>query len=97
VSISKLFSFGTLFLLIEITGAVGKRYLGHYGLAIVSLLGGLVSSASITAAAAMLAAHGEAAANASGVATVLASIASASSKLPVIFRVTKNGGRGFLQ
>ena len=50
VSIRKLVSFGALFLVIEITGAIGKRYLGHYGVVIVSLLGGLVSSVSTTAA-----------------------------------------------
>jgi uncharacterized membrane protein (DUF4010 family) len=92
VSIQKLVSFGTLFLLIEIAGAIGKRYLGHYGLAMVSLLGGLVSSASTTAAAAILAAHGETAAYTAGMATVLASIASALSNLPVVFRVTGNRG-----
>jgi uncharacterized membrane protein (DUF4010 family) len=58
VSIRKLASFGTLFLLIEVAGAFGKRYLGHYGVVIVSLIGRLVSSASTTAAAALLAAHG---------------------------------------
>jgi uncharacterized membrane protein (DUF4010 family) len=90
VSIRKLISFGTLFLLIEVAGAIGKRYLGHSGVVIVSLLGGLVSSASTTAAAAILAAHGETAAYLAGLATVLASIASALSNLPVLYRVTKN-------
>ena len=55
VSIRKVFSFGALFLAIEVAGALGKRLLGHYGVLIVSLLGGLVSSASTTAAAALLA------------------------------------------
>jgi len=59
VSIRKVLSFGSLFLLIEIAGALGKRFLGHHGVLVVSLLGGLVSSASTTAAAALLAAHGE--------------------------------------
>lgn len=90
VSIRKLVSFGTLFLLIEVAGAVGKRYLGHYGVAIVSLVGGLVSSASTTAAAAVLASHGETANYMAGIATVLASIASALSNVPVVFRVTRN-------
>jgi uncharacterized membrane protein (DUF4010 family) len=90
VSIRKLVSFGTLFLSIEIAGTIGKRYLGHYGVLIVSLLGGLVSSASTTAAAALLAAHGEAAPYIAGVATVVTSIASAASNLPVIYRVTGN-------
>jgi hypothetical protein len=88
VSIRKLISFGTLFLAIEIAGTIGKRYLGHYGVLIVSLLGGLVSSASTTAAAALLAAHGETAPYIAGIATVVTSIASAASNLPVIYRVT---------
>jgi len=90
VSIGKLVSFGTLLLLIEIAGAIGKRYLGHSGVVIVSLLGGLVSSASTTAAAASLAEHGETVPSLAGLATVLASIASALSNLPVLYRVTKN-------
>jgi uncharacterized membrane protein (DUF4010 family) len=90
VSIRKLVSFGALFLVIEITGAFGRRYLGHYGVIIVGLLGGLVSSASTTAAAAILAAHGETAAYTAGLATVVTSMASALSNLPVIHRMTKN-------
>jgi uncharacterized membrane protein (DUF4010 family) len=92
VSIRKLVSFGTLFLLIEVAGAIGKRFAGRYGVVIVSLIGGLVSSASTTAAAAVLAAHGETEAYVAGLATVLASIASALSNLPVLYRVTKNAG-----
>lgn len=92
VSIRKLVSFGMLFLLIEIASAIGKRYLGHSGVVIVSLIGGLVSSASTTAAAAVLAAHGETAAYTAGLATVVTSIASACSNLPVLYRVTKNAG-----
>lgn len=90
VSVRKLVSFGTLFLVIEIAGAIGKRYLGRYGVVIVSLIGGLASSASTTAAAAILAEHGETTAYTAGLATVLASIASALSNLPVLYRVTKN-------
>jgi uncharacterized membrane protein (DUF4010 family) len=91
VSIRKLVSFGMLFLAIEVAGAIGKRHLGHYGVVIVSFVGGLVSSASTTAAAAILAAHGETAAYIAGLATVITSIASALSNLPVIYRVTRNG------
>jgi uncharacterized membrane protein (DUF4010 family) len=90
VSIRKLISFGSLFLSIEIAGAVGKRYLGHYGVLIVSLLGGLVNSASTTAAAALLAEHGETMPYIAGMATVVTSIASAASNLPVIYLVTGN-------
>jgi uncharacterized membrane protein (DUF4010 family) len=91
VSIRKVLSFGSLFLLIEIAGALGKRFLGHYGVLVVSLLGGLVSSASTTAAAALLAAHGETVPYIAGMAAIVASIASAASNLPVIYRVTGNG------
>ena len=42
VSIRKVVSFGTLFLIIEIAGAMGKRYPGHYGVVLVSIAGGLV-------------------------------------------------------
>lgn len=91
VSVRKLVSFGALFLIIEVVGAIGKRYFGHSGVVIVSLLGGLVSSASTTAAAGVLAAHGETTAFTAGLATVVTSIASASSNLPVLYRVTKNG------
>jgi len=90
VSVRKLVSFGSLFLSIEIAGRVAQRYVGHYGVLIVSALGGLVSSASTTAAAALLVAHGEAPAYLAGMATVVASIASAISNLPVIYRVTGN-------
>lgn len=90
VSIRKLISFGALFLAIEIAGAIGRRYFGHSGVVAVSLIGGLVSSASTTAAAAALAAHGETTAYTAGLATVVTSIASASSNLPVLYRVTRN-------
>jgi uncharacterized membrane protein (DUF4010 family) len=90
VSIHKVASFGTLFLAIESAGAIGKRYLGHYGVVIVSFAGGLVSSASTAAAAALLTAHGETTPQIAGIATVVTSIASAISNLPVIYRVTGN-------
>ena len=82
-------SFGVLFLVIEIAGALGKRYLGHYGVLIVSFAGGLVSSASTTAAA-LLISHGEAEPYLATLATVVALIANAVSNLPVFCRVTKN-------
>ncbi|HEX5432049.1 MAG TPA: DUF4010 domain-containing protein [Bryobacteraceae bacterium] len=91
VAVGKLISFGVLLLLIEIAGAAGKRYLGGSGVILVSLAGGLVSSASTTAAAAILAAHGETIFYIAGLATIVTSIASALSNLPVIYRVTRNG------
>jgi uncharacterized membrane protein (DUF4010 family) len=90
ISVRKLASFGTLFMLIEIAGAVCKRYLGHYGVVIVSLFGGLVSSASTTAAITLLAEHGETSPYIAAVATVVTSIASAVSNPPVIYRITSD-------
>jgi uncharacterized membrane protein (DUF4010 family) len=58
VSLRKVLSFGMLFLFIAAIGTVGARFLGKYGFLIVSVFGGLVSSASTTAAAANLSMHG---------------------------------------
>jgi uncharacterized membrane protein (DUF4010 family) len=65
-----------LFLLISTIGTVGARFLGKYGFLIVSLFGGLVSSASTTAAAANLTVHGRLSPQAAAVAAILASVAS---------------------
>lgn len=84
LSLSKVFRFGLIFLAIEIAGSVGQRYLGQYGFFAVSVLGGLVSSASTTGAAATLAMHHQIDMHTAGVATVLTSMASALSNLPLI-------------
>ena len=86
VSLGKVFRFGGLFLLIEIFGTVASRWLGNAGLLIVSLVGGTVSSASTTAAAANLVAHGRATAVQAGVATVLTSIVSTTMNLPILYK-----------
>jgi len=52
VSLRYVLKFGGLFLLMEIIGTIGARYLGKYGFLALSLLGGTVSSPSSTAAAA---------------------------------------------
>lgn len=87
ISLKKLGSFGLLFIAVEIAGAVAQRVLGKHGLLLVSLAGGLVSSASTTAAAANLSAHGETTASVAGAATVLTSLSSAFVNIPVIRRV----------
>jgi hypothetical protein len=79
----------TLFPLIEVAGAIGKRSLARYG------VGRLVNSASTTAAATILAANGESAAYMAGLATVPASIASALSNVRILRRVTGAHGVPF--
>jgi uncharacterized membrane protein (DUF4010 family) len=63
--------------------------LGKYGVFIISLFGGLVSSASTTAAVANMSAHGKLSPQMSGVATVLTSMASALVNLPLVYRQTR--------
>jgi uncharacterized membrane protein (DUF4010 family) len=54
------------------------------------VFGGLVSSASTTAAAATMAMHGKITAALAGSATVLTSLASAAVNLPIVWRTTKD-------
>jgi uncharacterized membrane protein (DUF4010 family) len=89
VSLLRVLKFGVIFLAINIAGTLAQRYLGRFGLLIVSLIGGAVSSASTTASAALLTAHGDLTPQIGGVAVVVASMASALSNLPVIYQQTK--------
>jgi uncharacterized membrane protein (DUF4010 family) len=90
VSLRHVLNFGALFVLMEIVGTIGARYLGKFGFLALSLLGGTVSSASTTAAAATMAIHGKLSPDVAGVATVFASIASALVDLPLIQRQSHN-------
>lgn len=92
VSIEKVLKFAALFLIIQIAGTLAQRHLGGSGLQIVSVIGGLVSSASTTAAAADLAFHGKAGPLQVAMAVVLTSIASAVVDLPIIHRESKANG-----
>jgi uncharacterized membrane protein (DUF4010 family) len=90
VSLKRVLSFAGLFLLIQIVSTVGERYLGKIGFLGISVLGGLVSSASTSAAAANMVGHGQMQAASAGHAVVLASVASALVNLPIIHRNAKN-------
>ncbi len=90
ISLSKVARFGTLFIAIQIMGTLLTRAFGNLGMLAVSVFGGLVSSASTTAAAATMAMHGRISASLAGSATVLTSLASAAVNLPIIWRTTKN-------
>jgi len=90
VSLKLVLSFATLFLLIQIISTLGERYLGKFGFLGVSVIGGLVSSASTSAAAANMVGHGQMQAALAGEGVVLASVASALVNLPIIHRNAKN-------
>jgi uncharacterized membrane protein (DUF4010 family) len=90
VSIKHVLSFAALFLVIQVVSTLGVRYLGRFGFLGISVLGGLVSSASTTAAAAKMVAHGQIQPNLAGSGVVLTSLASALINLPIIHRKVKD-------
>ena len=90
VSMKHVLNFAGLFLLIQVASTLGERHLGKFGFLGICILGGLVSSASTTAAAANMVAHGQLAPGLAGTGAVLASLASALINIPIIRRETKN-------
>jgi uncharacterized membrane protein (DUF4010 family) len=90
VSIKRVLSFAALLLIIQIFATLSERYLGKFGFLGSSVLGGLVSSASTSAAAANMVGHGRMQPGLAGEGVVLASIASALVNLPIIHRNAKN-------
>jgi uncharacterized membrane protein (DUF4010 family) len=90
ISVQKVIWFGVLFISIQIAGTLLTKYFGSYGMLATGIFGGLVSSASTTAAAATMAMHGKISAALAGSATVLTSLASAAVNLPIAWRTTKN-------
>jgi uncharacterized membrane protein (DUF4010 family) len=90
VSLRRVLNLGGLFVIMEIVGTIGVRYFGKFGFLALSLLGGMVSSASTTSAAATMAIHGKLSPDVAGVATVFASIASALVNLPLVQRQSRN-------
>lgn len=88
LSFRRIATFGGFFLLIEICGKLAERYFGHLGFLAVSVAGGLVSSASTTATAAIMVAHNQVQPVVAGVAVVLCSVSSALVSLPVAYHQT---------
>lgn len=89
ISLKKVSLFALLFLALQVIATLGQRMIGNAGFQLVSILGGLFSSASTTAAAANLAMHGKVTSAQAGVAVVLTSIASALVNLPIVLRQPK--------
>jgi uncharacterized membrane protein (DUF4010 family) len=90
VSLMRVLNFAALFLLIKIVSTLGERYLGKFGFLGVSVIGGLFSSASTSAAAANMVGHGQMQAGLAGEGVVVASVASALINLPILQRTAKN-------
>jgi uncharacterized membrane protein (DUF4010 family) len=90
ISLTKVLWFGTLFITIQIAGTLLTRRFGSYGMLATGIFGGLVSSASTTAAAATLAMHGSISPALAGSTTVLASLSSAAVNLPIVWRAAKD-------
>jgi uncharacterized membrane protein (DUF4010 family) len=90
ISIAKVIWFGILFIAIQIAGSLLTKYFGSGGMLATGIFGGLVSSASTTAAAATMAMHGRITAALAGSATVLTSLASAAVNLPIVWRTIKD-------
>lgn len=90
ISLPKVLWFGSLFIAVQITGTLLTRAFGSYGMLAIGVFGGMMSSASTTAAAATMAMHGKISASLAGSVTVLTSVASAAVNLPIIWKSTKD-------
>jgi uncharacterized membrane protein (DUF4010 family) len=90
ISLTKVLWFGIVFISIQVVGTLLTRYFGSGGMLATGVFGGLVSSASTTAAAATMAMHGKITPALAGSATVLTSLASAAVNLPIVWRTTKD-------
>jgi len=90
ISLRRVLTMGAVFVCIQVFSALAERHLGHLGFLAVSLIGGLVSSASTSASAALLASDGKIAPSLAGAAVVLASVSSSLVCLPLIYQQTRH-------
>jgi uncharacterized membrane protein (DUF4010 family) len=86
ISLPKVLWFGVLFIVIQVTGTLLTRGFGSYGLLATGVFGGLVSSASTTAAAATMAMHNRISPALAGNVAILSSLASAVVNLPLVWK-----------
>ncbi|MBH8572245.1 MgtC/SapB family protein [Nostocaceae cyanobacterium CENA369] len=87
-SLKSALKFGLIFLALQIAAVLAQKALGQFGFYSVSIVGGLISSASAVASAATLAAHGTLSANEAGTGAVFASVASVLVNLPLVARIS---------
>lgn len=81
---------GALFVCIQVASLLAERHGGHLGFLIIAFVGGLVSSASTTASAALMASSGAIAPSIAGAAVVLTSVSSALANLPLVYHQTRD-------
>lgn len=86
VSLPRVGALAGIFVFIEVVGALAARPFGGHGFLAVGFLGGLVSSASTTAAAGVLSGEGQLTVGLAASAAVIASVASALMHVPLIHR-----------
>jgi uncharacterized membrane protein (DUF4010 family) len=91
-SITSAIKYGLVFLAIQVTGILGQRLLGHAGFYFISIVGGVVSSASAVASAALLAAHGTITPSVAAIGAVLATAVSV--LVNVLFAARVSGDTG---
>lgn len=87
LSLRRVAEFGVVFLVIQVATTLALRQWGHLGVYAIAIAGGLVNSAGATAAVGEMAAHHSLTPMTAGIATVVASIASAVANAPVMNRV----------
>jgi uncharacterized membrane protein (DUF4010 family) len=86
-SLQSALKFGLIFLVLQVVGKLAQNALGEAGFYAISLAGGVVSSASAVASAGILAAQGHVTPAVAGIASVLASLASATVNLVLVARI----------
>jgi uncharacterized membrane protein (DUF4010 family) len=89
-SLQAAIKFGAIFLALQVAGILAERALGEAGFYAVSVVGGLVSSASAVASAGNLAAAGTLSPSVAAVGAVVASIASGLINLPIVARIARD-------
>lgn len=90
-SLPQALKYGVVFLLLHIVGGLTQRHFGDAGFYFVSIVGGLMSSASAVAAAATLASQGHLSPTAAGTGAVLASFTSIAFSLSFVLRTHNRG------
>jgi uncharacterized membrane protein (DUF4010 family) len=90
VSLRHVLTFGLVFLVIATAGEAAERFLGHAGFLLVTVAGGLVSSASSVVAAAALAAQGKVQPDIAAYAVIVASMTTLLSNIPTVQLVGKD-------
>jgi uncharacterized membrane protein (DUF4010 family) len=89
-SLRSALKFGAIFLVLQVAGTLAQTVFGRFGFYAVSVVGGLVSSASAVAAAAMLASQDKIPGAVAGVGAVLASLASATVNVALVARFSRS-------